>query len=203
MPLRAGSELGSRKLDQDVDRVAGDAQRHGCEQSTEDCDCRKRIKRPLLHWGFAKRKGAISWHENIRDRIVMAARATKPDTVPSIEDFALRGGKMQDARDWGAVSRKARLIPVQNPAAAHDPGGVLAAASEWPSACNAVTTIDDDCVARRSQASRCSDERIATVDLERSFLLKISAEHAISTGDCHTPTCGTICANFGFGALGM
>src|SRR5207302_7929525 len=128
-------------------------------------------------------------------------RPGEPDTVRSSGDFALRGGKLQDARDRGAVSRKARLIAVQNPAAAHDPGGVLTAASEWPSAGDAVTTIDNHSVACRSQASGCSDERIATVNLERSFLLKISGERAISTGDCHAPTRGTISARDFFNNL--
>src|SRR5207248_197915 len=103
---------------------------------------------------FAKRERLRGWHEGIRDRIVMAARAAQPDTVPGVENLTLRGRKQHEAHHRGAVRAQARLIPVEDPAIADHPAGVLAAAPERPAARDAITAIDDPGDAERPQGSR-------------------------------------------------
>ena len=74
----------------------------------------------------------------------MAAGTTQPDTVPGVEDLAICGREEQDADDWTAIGSEAWLLTVQDPAAAEDPGRMLATTAQWPSARNAIATIYDD-----------------------------------------------------------
>src|SRR3954447_18269166 len=104
----------------------------------------------------------------------MTTRATEPDTVPSVEDFALRGGEKQNAHDWETISCEARFVPVQNPAAAYNPSGMLATTSQCPSACNAVTTIDDRSISGWAEGPGCSHVRVATVNFACSRRLQIT-----------------------------
>ena len=100
----------------------------------------------------------------------MAARAAQPDTVPSVEDFAVRGREEQDARDRTAIGSEAWLIPVQDPAAANDPGGMLTAAAQWPSARDAIAARDATASPTGRKDSGRSYMRVAAVDFARSFL---------------------------------
>ena len=138
----SGSCLGCREFDQNVDRVAGDAERHRSEHGAEKREGRKRIKRSPFHGRVAKPERTLSRDEKVGNGVIMAAGAAQPDTVPGIEDFALRGGEEQEAHDRGAVGPKARLIPVQNPAAAGNPGGMLTTASQRPPSRDAIAACD-------------------------------------------------------------
>jgi hypothetical protein len=50
--------------------------------------------------------------KDIGNRIVVAAGTAQPDTVPSVEDFAICGRKEQDAGDWRAIGSEAWLVAV-------------------------------------------------------------------------------------------
>jgi hypothetical protein len=124
----------------------------------------------------------------------MATRATQSDTVPSVEDFALLGRKKQNASDWGTIRCEARLVPVQNPAATYNPSGMLTTASQWPSACDAVTTINDHSISERTEGAGGSHVRVATVNFARSRRLQVTPKSAVLAANCHAPACGTVCA---------
>src|SRR5580704_16737867 len=117
----------------------------------------------------------------------MAARAPKPDTVPSVENFAVSGREEQDARDWRFIGPEARLITVQNPTAAHDPGGMLATTAQGPPARDAVAAIDDHSTPEGPKRPSRSDVRVAAVDFARCVHRQVSAEYAILAANRHTP----------------
>jgi len=137
--------------------MARDAKRHRCENGRKQCDRGYRIKRPRLRRRIAKRQRVGCRNKNVRDLVVVAAGATQPDAVPSVEDLAIRGRKEQDARQRGSVRPESWLVAVQNAAAANDPGGMLAAASQWPTARDAIAAVDDDGVPERAERPRGSD----------------------------------------------
>src|ERR1700691_2858620 len=126
---RAAGDLRSRQLPHDLYGMSGDAKgnrgQHGCKQR----DCRHRIQRAHFGRWLPKRQRASGRDKDIGNRIVMAAGTAQPDTVPSVEDFAICGRKEQDSGDRYAIGSEARLIAVQNPAAADDPGRMLATTS--------------------------------------------------------------------------
>jgi len=122
----------------------------------------------------------------------MAAGTPEPDTVPGVENFAVCRGEKQEAHHWRAVGQEARLIAVQNPAAAHDPRGVLTTASKGPPAGDAIAALDDHGIAEGPKRSDRSDQRIAAIDFVRGLCRQISSEHAILAADRQAPARGAI-----------
>ena len=90
-------------------------------------------------------------NKNIGDREVVAACAAEPDAVPRVEDFALPGGEEQNARDRRAIWTEARLIAIQDPAATHNPVGMLATTRKRPLTGDAIATIDDSLHSRMAE----------------------------------------------------
>src|SRR6266566_4757010 len=97
----------------------------------------------------------------------MAAGTTQPDTVPGVEDLAVCGREEQDAGDWAAIRSQAWLLSVQDPAAADDPGGMLATTAQRPSTFHAVTAIDSNCIPEWAKRPGRSDVRVTAVDFPR------------------------------------
>jgi hypothetical protein len=87
--------------------------------------------------------------------------------VPGVEDFAGSSRKEQKAHDGQSVGPEARLIAVENPAAADDPGRMLATAPERPQAGNAVAPIHDHGLPGRPKRAAGDHQRVAAVDFAR------------------------------------
>src|SRR5262245_14324351 len=123
----------------------------------------------------------------------MAAGASQSDAVPGVEDFAGRRGEEHEAHDRDSVRPKDQPIAVEDPAAANDPGGMLATAAERPAARNAVAAIHDHGLPRRPKRAAGDDERVSAVDLVRCVRRKISAEYTVLAADRETPAGRAIC----------
>src|SRR6516162_8401660 len=119
------------------------------------------------------------WNKQIGDGIIVAAGAAQPDAVPSPEDFAGCRREEQKARDRHTVGLDARLIVVEDPAAADDPSGMLATAPEWPPAASAVAAIHGDCFQCRRKCAAGDHKRVAAVNFTRCARREIPAEHAV------------------------
>ncbi|HEY2183501.1 MAG TPA: hypothetical protein VGH39_00795 [Xanthobacteraceae bacterium] len=117
----------------------------------------------------------------------MAAGPTEPDAVPSVENFAVCRGKKQNARKWRAVGEEARLIAIQNPAAAHDPAGMLTTAPKGPPARDTITALDDHRIPERPKRPCRSDQRVTPIDFVRGIPRQIPAKHAIRAADSQAP----------------
>src|SRR5437016_13989022 len=103
------------------------------------------------------------WDKQVGDDIVVAAGAAQPDAVPSVEDFAGCIREEQEARDRHPVDLDARLVGVENPAAADDPSRMLATAPERPPASSAVAAIHGDGFPRRPKCAAGDHKRVAAV----------------------------------------
>jgi hypothetical protein len=122
----------------------------------------------------------------------MAAGSAEADTVPGVGNLAVSGGKKQNAHEWRAIGPKAGLISVQYPATAHNPGGMPATTPERPAACDAVTTINDHGVAKRSQGPGNSNMWIAAVDFVCGRSRQVAPKDAVLATIGHAPADGTI-----------
>ena len=126
-------------------------------------------------------------NKNISDREIVAACATEPDAVPRVDDFALRGGEEQDARDRRAIGTEARLIAIYDPAATHNPVGMLATTRERPLTGDAIAAIHHRCVPGWSKHACRSDVRVVAINFSRRLRRQISAKHVIPAADRQTP----------------
>ena len=108
--------------------MPGDAERDRCNGAGEKSERGKRIKRAGLDRRFPERQRTCGRNKEAGHREIVAAGAAQPDGLPSVDDLAIRNRKKQDARDGRPVFVKARLIAVEDPAAADQPCTVLASA---------------------------------------------------------------------------
>jgi hypothetical protein len=113
--------------------------------------------------------------------LVMAAGSTEADTVPGVENLAVSGRKKQNAHEWRTIGPEAGLISVQYPATAHNPGGMLATTPERPAARDAVTTLNDHGVAKRSQGPGSYNMWIAAVDFVCGRSRQVACETSSTT----------------------
>ncbi len=141
------------------------------------------IKRPALALlgGIAaeRRRGAARRHEQIVDRIRVAAGALQPNDVPDVLHGGAALGKDQRAlhRQAGRVQPR-RAVGFENRAVRADPVGVATAACELPGAADAeAVRCGDRPAAAARRADRHQRARIGRENLVRRLVVERSADH--------------------------
>ena len=130
------------------------------------------------------------WHEQVRNRVIMAPGPAQPDAVSGIEDRAILRSEEQKPRHRHVISTEPRPITVEHLAVADHPCGMLATASQRPAAVNTLAAMHGDSFAESAKRSAAKDMRSSAVNFPSSFWRQVAPEDAVCATDRQTPAGG-------------